>query len=392
MSHDPSFRPSSAHRWMKCGASVVIDVPSRPSGPAANRGKDLHAIAEQCLKTDDVACVIEGDPVQAQIDADSINAYIDFVRARPGKKVYEGKTVFIPGQEGFIDTTVIDDSLLEIIDYKTGQIYVDPRENEQLIIYACGVAERLAPVYDFEKVKLTIVQPAVDNYSSWEIPLKELEEHGARILARVEEIKSGVAEFDASDPEACRWCDAKSWADPKTGEYRTCPALQDAAQEAARQDFGSLTPFSNPQSTTGGPLTLPEMLRLAAAAETWCKQVRADARQKLLEGEQVEGYKLVAGRGSRDWSNRRGAVDTLTGWGFGETDIYTEPEMKSPAQMEKLVKGKGSGAKKKELKEFIEKKPGKPTIVSDSDKRPAISSDEMAKRDFAEYLEEGGDE
>ena len=392
MSHVPSFRPSAAHCWMVCGASVVVDVPERASGPHADRGKFMHKVAEACLLARSSA---KAKGRLTAEDADDVNAYVDFVREREGLKFFEIRTRFIPGQEGFVDCVVIDGDTLEIIDYKTGYVLVSPKENEQLIIYACGLIEKFSAAFEFEKIKLTIVQPCRDRFESWTTTTAQIQARGEKILARVEDIKAGAAEFDASDPEACQWCDAKT----------VCPALQSKAQEAAREDFGPVLGDGEeklPDVMTKTDLTLAEKLDLADLVVLWAKAINAEARRLLLSGESVPGLKVVDGKSSRDWSDRKKAKGFLEQWGFGEREIYPgEPKFVSPKQAEDLVKARRVdtvGAKKVakdrkvELTKIITKTPGAPTIAHESDPRPAVSTGDLARRDFADVLDEGGEE
>lgn len=392
MSHVPSFRPSAAHRWMVCGGSVVIDVPERPSGSFGDRGKFMHEVGERCLRSGRSA---KAKGKLTAEDAEDVNAYVDFVRERKGLTFFETRTIFIPGQEGFVDCIVLDGDTLEIMDYKTGYVLVSPKENEQLIVYACGIVKKFSAAFEFKKVKLTIVQPCRENFDSWTRTIKQIKARGEEILARVDHIKAGDAEFDASDPEACQWCEAKT----------VCPALQAQAQAAARQDFGPMLGDGEeklPEIVTKADLTLAEKLDLADLVVLWAKAINAEARRLLLSGESVPGLKVVDGKSTRAWSDRAKAKGFLEQWGFSETEIYVgDPTFVSPAQAEKLVKSKRGdtvGVRKKaserkaELTKLITKTPGAPTIAHVSDPRPAISTGDLARRDFADILDEGSEE
>ncbi len=382
MSHDPAFRPSGADTWMECGASVVIDVPRRPSGPWGDRGKFLHTLGEKALRAG-AQVVKAGDLKDDEVD--SVNAYVDYVSSRVGQKVYEIRTSFIPGQEGYIDALVFNGTELEVIDYKSGYTLVSPIENIQLIIYALGVVQTYRSVYDFERITLTIVQPSRENLSSWTLSVADLHQWGVKILTQVDEIKNGVAEFHPSET-ACKWCDAKP----------VCPALEMKGKEAALVAFAD--PADAPEIATKAELTFSDKMRLADLAETWVKAIRSEARRLLLqEGQPVEGFKVVAGRSSRSWSDRKKAKGLLETYGFGEGEIYVgDPTFVSPAQAEKLVKASRSHTKgqkdtakerKAELAGCIEKTAGAATIAPEDDPRPAITSKDEIMRQFTEAIE-----
>ena len=383
MSQDPSFRPSSADRWMVCGASVVVDVPPRPSGPHADRGKRLHEIAEACLR-DEKIIPIPSDTLTFE-DCNDVMAYIVYVRRRGGEKYFEVPTSFIPGQQGFVDCAVANESSLEIIDYKSGYGLVSPVENHQLIIYACGLVDKFALLHEFNRVKLTIVQPSRENFSAWPLMVEELVARGKEILARVESIKAGDATFHPA-PEACLWCDAKT----------LCPARDAAAQDAARVDFAARGE-DPPEVATKADLTQEDRLVLAGIVGPWAKDQEAEAKRMLLDGEKVPGFKVVEGRKSRAWHDVKKAVGLLTTWGFGERDIYTDPVFVSPAVAEKLFKATRASTKgeKEEAKErkidlatCIQTNDGPPTMVPESDPRPVMEKKDLAARDFADIEEE----
>jgi len=91
------------------------------------------------------------------------------------------------------------------------------------------------------------------------------------------------------------------------------------------------------------------------------------------------GYKLVAGRSpGRVFTNPPLVEDIAKAAGW--TDIYTTPELLSPAQMEKLMKAK---VFRELLGDFVVSPPGKPTLVPESDKREPLAI-RSAKEDFAE--------
>lgn len=63
-----------------------------------------------------------------------------------------------PGNFGSVDCAIIDlFGTLTVIDLKTGVMPVDPVENDQLVMYALGIAR--AQLYLFEKVRIVILSP-----------------------------------------------------------------------------------------------------------------------------------------------------------------------------------------------------------------------------------------
>ena len=82
----------------------------------------------------------------------------------------------------------------------------------------------------------------------------------------------------------------------------------------------------------------------------------------------------MEGRGSREWTDQAAAFKALQDGGIDEALMY-ERKALTLAALEKVVGKKKFG----ELAgEYVEKKPGKPALVPESDKRPPITSADKA--------------
>ena len=70
---------------------------------------------------------------------------------------------------GTADCILIGGDTLHVIDFKYGKgVSVSAEENLQMILYALGAYEACRILYPIETVKLSIVQPRIDNISEWE--------------------------------------------------------------------------------------------------------------------------------------------------------------------------------------------------------------------------------
>ena len=120
--------------------------------------------------------------------------------------------------------------------------------------------------------------------------------------------------------------------------------------------------------------TIQEMLNLRAKSKdliTYLKDIDKFLVQRLKNAQEVPGMKVVEGKSNRKWKNpdkvMRFLLDELKeDW----DDIHNDAPLKSPAQMEKFLGRKR--AKDEKFTNLIEKPPGKPTMVPESDKRKAI--------------------
>lgn len=90
------------------------------------------------------------------------------------------------------------------------------------------------------------------------------------------------------------------------------------------------------------PRALAETLKLLPAIEGWAKTVREFAYGEAQHGRCPPGFKLVDKRPTRKWKSlEESTVEAeLEKIGLAKTDIYAPRELKSPAQIEKII-GKG---------------------------------------------------
>jgi hypothetical protein len=85
----------------------------------------------------------------------------------------------------------------------------------------------------------------------------------------------------------------------------------------------------------------------------------------MSAGKTIPGRKLANSRTNREW--KEGAEKAIKKE-FGKK-AYTDPELKSPAQIDGLAKGSDITAR------WAFKPVGKPTVVAVSDKRVAVNRD-----------------
>ena len=107
----------------------------------------------------------------------------------------------------------------------------------------------------------------------------------------------------------------------------------------------------------------------------WANSVSAHILKEALEGKAWPGYKLVEGRSVRKWINEETVLKALTNKGY-KMDQITNTKIKGIGDIEKLI------TKERVQNLGLTVKPqGKPTLVPESDKRPAFGI-ERAKKDF----------
>ena len=117
-----------------------------------------------------------------------------------------------------------------------------------------------------------------------------------------------------------------------------------------------------------------DILGRVDALTAWASDVKGYALQQAVSGKEWSGWKLVEGRSNRKYTSEAVVAATVEGAGF---DPY-ERKVLGVTAMQKLL---GKTRFEELLAPYIEKPQGKPTLVPESDKRPAMNT---AKTDFME--------
>ena len=116
------------------------------------------------------------------------------------------------------------------------------------------------------------------------------------------------------------------------------------------------------------------MLSKVDALTAWANDIKEYALRQAISGKTWTGWKLVEGRSNRKYTNDAAVASAVENAGF---DPY-EKKLLGVTAMQKLL---GKARFEEVLAGLIEKPQGKPTLVPESDKRPAMST---AATDFNE--------
>ena len=381
---------SASHRWMTCTPSAQLEqqFPDTKSEYAAE-GTFAHALAELRLSRA-VANTIKPsaykkkldemrkDPLYSASMEEHIEQYVTFV----GEKFMEAKkncpdtlvlleqrldfSEWVPEGFGTGDVIIISDGVLEIIDLKYGQgVPVSAQGNTQMRLYALGAISQYGLLYDFDCIRMTIVQPRLDSISSEDVSVTELLEWGDRVVKpAAKKAIAGEGEFVPGDH--CQFCRAKA----------QCRARAEANLEMAKYDFQEPPILSNDE--------IAEILFKAEELQKWAKDVQEYALdQALNHGIKFPGWKLVEGRSNRKYTDVDAVAEKLKAEGYEDDVIYAPRQIWGISEMEKRL---GKKLFAEYLKDLIIKPAGKPTLVPETDKRPEISSIASAINDFSDEL------
>ena len=209
------------------------------------------------------------------------------------------------------------------------------------------------------------MQPRLDHISEWSISVKDLLKWAEWVSQRAEIALDKDAERVPGEKQ-CRFCKAKA----------TCKALMKYTEDVIMADFEDLDEMVSPDTLTDAQLR--KVLELKGLIEGWLSSVETVVRERLESGESFEGFKLVEGRSLRKWGNEQVAAEVLTE-ALG-VDVAFKATLISPAQAEKALKKD----ERKLLEDLVVKPAGKPTLVPESDKRPAINLTDSDFEDVAD--------
>ena len=363
---------SSSERWLNCPPSARLCESYEDKGSDyAAEGTDAHALCEFRLKQ------ALGMPAEDPIEnlswyneemEDCAAGYTAYVmelltvarQTCPDPVVLIEQRVdftrWVPDGFGTADCILIADGVLNIVDYKHGKgVEVSAVANPQMMLYALGALEIFDGIYDIDEVCMTIFQPRKSNVSVYGMAKEALLEWAQSELADKAELAfAGQGDFQCG--EWCRFCKAKA----------ECRERAAANLELARYEFQPPALLEDDE--------IADILGKVDALVAWAADVKEYALQQAVSGKEWSGWKLVEGRSNRKYTNDAIVAATVERAGF---DPY-ERKLLGITAMQKVL---GKTRFEELLAPYIEKPQGKPTLVPESDRRPAMNT---AKTDFME--------
>ncbi len=384
---------SSAARWLHCTAAPRFEeqFPENTS-EYAEEGRLAHAICElKVIKhftaqlkprayTMRLKKLKENPLYNDEMDKTS-DLYLEHLTERAmqyaakpniAAEVQVDFAEYVPEGFGTCDCIMIGGDTLSITDYKHGKgVPVSAENNPQMRLYALGALKRYKSVYgdSIKKVCMTIDQPRIQSEPSSEtITVEELLAWGESIKPIAAKAFAGLGTFCPG--EHCRFCRGKA----------KCKARAD--QNTALEEFKNCVPQNaeKPPLFGQGELTDTEVGDLLIRGKelvAWYKDLEEYALGSILKGGTIPGWKVVAGRSNRTFTDTDAALNAAMAAGYDKSLLY-DLKPKTLTELEKLM-GKTEFADK--LGSFVVKPIGKPTLALLTDKREAYSP---AAADFAE--------
>ena len=363
---------SSSHRWIHCPPSIRLGERYENRGSEyAAEGTEAHLLCEYRLKQ--MLGIPMEDPVpglqyyskEMEANAEGYAQYVAEIYEK-AKESCRDPIVLIEQQvsyekwvrDGFgtADALVVTDGTLHVIDYKNGKgVLVECEGNSQMMCYGLGTLEMFDGIYDIQNVAMTIYQPNRDNISTSMLVREDLLEWAETVLAPAAALAfEGKGEYSCG--EWCQFCPVK----------HICRARAGYAMELVRYDFADPDVLEDED--------IEDILARADTLTSWASDVKDYALRQALSGKEWKGWKLVEGRSNRKYTDEEKVAETVKKAGF---DPYEKKLLGITAMTQTLGRKRFNEL----LGGLVMKPTGKPVLVPESDKRPAMNT---AKDDFKE--------
>lgn len=390
---------SASHRWLNCPPSARLEEQfPETTSEYAEAGRVAHSIAELKARKHFVEPMPartfnarlkkwKEDPNYDKGMDGSTDTYLDYLKELAMS--FGGAAPFVtlenrvdysdyaPEAFGTADCIMIGSGQMCVIDYKNGAgVPVDAVRNPQMMLYALGALKLYAPIYgnSIRNIHLAIVQPNAGGVKEWDLTRDELEEWGETVVKPTAAL-AFAGEGDYAPGEWCRFCRAKARCSARARKMLALEKQEGAEPGAPFIADGTLTeteveelPFLLTDAQVG------EILTRALDLEAWVKNLKDYALSAALAGKVITGFKVVEGRGSRDWVDLDAAFQTLQERGVEEALLWERKPVTPPA----LEKALGKKTFAEVTPDLVAKKPGKPALVPESDPRKPYNAAQIA--------------
>jgi hypothetical protein len=248
---------------------------------------------------------------------------------------------------GSIDVLAAGAKAVVVLDFKFGYIPVEP-DAPQLKFYAmCGRQDpTTSDLFEGRQVYTAVVQPAVSDYAQIS-EISDLDLFEKEYLLSVALSENGEGLLIAGDH--CKYCPAAPYCD---------------AQREQVHKFLHLDPKQAADLGVG--------MTMVKAMKQQIKEIETETFNALRSGNQVPGWKLVQKIARRFWSDEPGMMKKLANARKLKKEEYLDIKLRSPAQVEKLVKKAGADI---DVALYCSNASSEVTLAPESDKRPALPSE-----------------
>ena len=334
MQHSSIVGGSTAKRVINCPGSValVAKMPPKPSSKYADEGTLLHNVIAEIVMSGQppehyLGTKYEDQTLTQELIDDKLKpalAALDQIDPNQEMEIEAETSVdfgdLLPGVFGSTDLIGRLGSRAIVLDWKFGDgVAVEVEENPQLMFYAAAAMRTPSAQWAFEgvtEIEMVIVQPPA--VKRWVTTPERIAAFELQLVQAVKASEKPNAKLEVGDH--CRWCAAKP----------VCPQMTGAVDRALQTKLQAID-----TQMLGSYLANAELL------EQWITDLRALAFAMLESGTPVPGYKLVAKRATRSWTDETKAKAELLK-SLPESEVV-EMSVISPAKAEKALKKRKIG-------------------------------------------------
>ncbi len=359
----------SNHRWPVCAGSVREEAEYPDvAGAAAVDGTGSHLLLELCMQNNCRAEAYDGhivganhpdNPLGWMVSLERIKRVqecLDYVARRVSELkmdypyseiVVESESQSNPGEKygrsdwwGTVDITITVTyngaiQFVEVIDYKDGRGYVNCVGNSQLVSYMTG---KLPQGGENIPVRMTIVQPKTDP------SVRYCNTYSNQIAIEANMLAEAAARTDDPDAplthgEHCQWCKHKPNCNAKG--YSSLGVMKMTTEDIAATGGSSLFELVNEMLGDITAVSADKLVQLADAREgiiAVFDKVEAEMQRRIESGDTIEGYAMLPGNGSNQWSVEEEEIVKMLKARRLTNDIIYPKKLISPAQVLKLDK------------------------------------------------------
>jgi len=353
------YAPSSMKRLKECPASFEFSklFPELPSHDVRDSGDRLHDVMESGdvtgLSKDELALV------------DICNDMLERIKEKYGisdedihkeVKIKVRSINFKTLTEGTVDIEFVVYDRVVILDWKFGFVKVEAVDNEQLRTYAVGAMQK----YGKEKADVYIAQPRFDflDFESF-----DLEPSLMKVEEIIENTKMQNNPFYRAG-DHCQYCKAKFG----------CGVQRNFYLEVEKREDLILTQISDEK--------IYDLYEKQKIVKKYSDSIKNEFIRRVTENEnqRLFNYSLVSKMGNREFVNIPDLYFAIKDY-MSEKEFIALTSVKVPGVEKNLVeKFRAIGLKVKDAKEkfqevcgeFIQRKPGKPSVVKDKKKKESV--------------------
>lgn len=325
---------SSAEQWLNCPGVLDFKTGKNPwsNRTQADIGVDFHnRIEQELVAYRDAGFPTKANPVPIedpvldewmQMSYNKVKSDCEIFADRGTRHLfleqeleYRYKNITIVGRA---DAVLVAGDTMIVYDFKTGMKPVPANGNEQLLVTAYLMEQKLGK--KFETVLGVIIQPSLSVIEQAEIHTHEM--FFDVLDARINQTTPRQLVLGGH----CRYCQVAD----------ICPKFTD-----------NLKQYLDPtylDTTVSRPEKWAEILEFAKPIIKVLESMQANALSALQDGISIPGYVIDKRGGRRQWNHNMAPYNLGKWLGLKESEV-TKVSLESPAVLEKIIKQKFSGDK-----------------------------------------------